>query len=73
MAQRFGNNLKAIKVDVAAACKRGVTKGEGRSCGGVPSSLAGADRQGVRTVTAIECCKAKTRRTQYVHTTYLFH
>lgn len=22
MAQRFGNNLKAIKVDVAAACKR---------------------------------------------------
>lgn len=27
MAQRFGNNLKAIKVDVAAACKRGVTQG----------------------------------------------
>lgn len=57
MAQRFGNNLKAIKVDVAAACKRGVTraKGEGGGGGGgVERRLAGADRQGVRTVTAIE-------------------
>lgn len=33
MAQRFGNNLKAIKVDVAAACKRGVTQGGGEDEG----------------------------------------
>lgn len=26
MAQRFGNNLKAIKIDVAAASKRGVLR-----------------------------------------------
>lgn len=38
MAQRFGNNLKAIKVDVAAACKRHERQG-GRE------AQAGTERQ----------------------------